>query len=170
MQRCALSEGPCAAFPGRSTTWPDQRMCSWPQAELKQQQDKQQSLNALQSERRRQLEEKSQMQASLQAANNRASAAEGQRSALEQRGSQLQQELDSAKAQLAASQKALAECRVHQPDEPQEQVRGPHRQPSQGGGAFKHAECWPAHLAGCGHVQPSACMVLKPCCCAGSEG
>jgi ABC-type phosphate transport system auxiliary subunit len=97
--------------------------------ELKQQQDKQQSLNAVQSERRRQQEEKSQMQANLQAASNRASVAEGQRSALEQRSAQLQQELDGVKARLAASERALAECRAQQdkpgapePDVPHEQV------------------------------------------------
>ena len=115
--------GDAAGGPPTGLTWGLVAQAEVKAKELRQQQDKQQSLNAVQSERRRQQEEKAQMQANLQAANIRASAAEGQRTALEQRSGQLQQELAGMRAQLAASEQALAECRAHRPDAAPEQVR-----------------------------------------------
>lgn len=80
--------------------------------EGRQQQEKQLSINAVQSERRRQAEEKASLQNALDATISRAAAAENKIRALEQTIAQLQSEVTSEKAKSAALESDLSACRA----------------------------------------------------------
>ncbi|CAL8467199.1 g6735 [Coccomyxa elongata] len=82
--------------------------------EGKQLQEKQQSIKAVQSERRRQAEEKASLQSALDTAKTSAAAAEDRVRSLEQTIAQLQSEVNTGKDKTIALEKDLAACRAEQ--------------------------------------------------------